>query len=418
MQQVWVFSHYAKQPPSNSVRYHNWGKNLLEHGCSMTIFCSSAEHASRNNRITDGSLFRTEVCDGITYVYIRTRSYTGNGKERILNILDYYRNIFRVVCHFDRPDCIIAVNPHPLAPRAGIKVAKKLGVPCILDVVDFWPQSAVEYGGYNPKSPLLRILYQIEKWMYRKSDAVIFSMEGGPQYIADHSWGSEIDPEKLFYINMGVDLPTFDRNAAIPSLEDPDLLRDDLFKIVYSGSVRQANNLKPICDAAKEIQRRGYTNIRFMIHGAGNQIEELTQYCAEQKIDMIHFYGVIQKSQIPYLLSHADVCLLSFMNTPTKKYGGSQQKTFEYYASGKPVLSDWNSGYNLIRQYNCGIVTQTQEPDEIADAVLKLYHMTPEARAEMGRNARRIAEDFSQPKLTEQLLKVLEKVQARKEEGK
>ncbi len=55
------------------------------------------------------------------------------------------------------------------------------------------------------------MLYKGEKWIYKKADALIFTVEGGPKYLRDKEWdkesGGSIDLKRVFYINNGIDLP-------------------------------------------------------------------------------------------------------------------------------------------------------------------------------------------------------------------
>jgi glycosyltransferase involved in cell wall biosynthesis len=408
---IWIFSHYSQQPPYNTgLRYHNWGKILANNAFNVTIFCASSCHGSGKNLIDGDALFIEDECDGIKYVNVRTRSYKGNGKQRLLNMLDFYKRLPKVARKYNKPDVIIARGPHPLTCRAGIKMGRELCVPCICDIADLWPQSIVEHMNISQAHPVIKLLYQFEKWIYRKCDALIFSMEGGSEYIRDRGWDKTINMNKIFNINMGVDIPEYDKNLNRYELKDDDLLRDDIFKFVYCGSIRKANEVKIICDGAGELLKIGMQGILFFIYGYGNQEEELKQYCESNGIVNVRFRGRIDKCDIPFLLTHADVNILNYHSAPLLKYGGSMSKLFEYFASGKPVLSTVRLGYSLIERYGCGYTTPTTGAADFADGVLYFYNMPADQRQEMGRRARQAAEDYSQPILVDKVLKALEYV--------
>ena len=78
---------------------------------------------------------------------IKARKYQGNGKQRVLNMVDFYRNVKKAAVEFAKknakPDIIYASSVHPLALVAGIQLAKKFGVKCICEVRDLWPESIV-----------------------------------------------------------------------------------------------------------------------------------------------------------------------------------------------------------------------------------------------------------------------------------
>ena len=98
---------------------------------------------------TKGCLYVERIGeDSVPYGFIKTRLYHGNGRNRILNMLDYYRRIKKVLLNkntgFGRPDIIIASSVHPLTLLAGEKIARKLNVPCICELRDLWPETLVE----------------------------------------------------------------------------------------------------------------------------------------------------------------------------------------------------------------------------------------------------------------------------------
>ena len=97
---------------------------------------------------------------------------------------------------------------------------------------------------------LLKLAYWAEYWLYLKADLLIFSMEGGTDYIIEKGWsiaqGGKIKLDKVHYINNGVDLQDFDYNLLHFKLEDDDLEDPHIFRVVYVGSIRLANNLKQL----------------------------------------------------------------------------------------------------------------------------------------------------------------------------
>ena len=64
---------------------------------------------------------------GVPFVFVQARTYTGNGKQRILNMMDFYRNVKKVASEYaakhGKPDIIYASTVHPLTLVAGIHLA-------------------------------------------------------------------------------------------------------------------------------------------------------------------------------------------------------------------------------------------------------------------------------------------------------
>ena len=51
----------------------------------------------------------------------------------------------------DKPDIIIASSVHPLTMVAGIKIARKLKIPCICEIRDLWPEAIFSFGKLKEK---------------------------------------------------------------------------------------------------------------------------------------------------------------------------------------------------------------------------------------------------------------------------
>ena len=101
--------------------------------------------------------------------------------------------------------------------------------------------------------------------------------------------------------------------------------------------------------------------------------------------------------------------MLNYRQAKTLKYGGSQNKLFDYLASGKPIISTVQMNYNLIDKYNCGITLEKCTPEHLAQAVMDLDEKSKEERLKMGKRGLECAEEFDYKVLTERFLHVIEK---------
>lgn len=401
-----IIAHYGQQPPKNTMRrYHNWGKVLVDRGHKVTILAASALHNTNIDFIDELGSDRS-VCDGVRYLYIKTPQYTGNGLGRMKNMMLFCMGIKKYSSL--NPDLILICGAYlyGFARRAFPKV------PLITDTVDLWPESIVQYADFSKSNPLIKYLYRMEKRAYIKSDALIFSMEGGVDYVRERTYADKINFSKIFHINMGCDISQKDKELEGVSF---DLGWDfNKFNVVYCGSIRQANQVQQICDAAKIVKDRGYQDIKFQIYGNGDDLSMLQKYVADNEINNVRFYGRIEKEKIPFILSHGKANILTYKHVALMKYGGSQSKLFDYLASGKPIICNAKFGYNLIERYRCGVVAKNQSADALADAVEKLYKTDADELIKMGERARKTACMYDQPVLVDQLEKVFQYVRNKK----
>lgn len=409
---IWIVNHYAGSMFfDRGGRHYYFAKHLMNAGHNVTVFCANTIHNSDKIVEIKDSEYITDTVDKIPFVFVKTAPYKGNGFARIRNMLVFYKNVKSVMKKLadkNKPDVILASSVHPFTCVAGIKTANKLGIPCVVEIRDLWPESIVEYKEMSRKNPVIMTLYALEKWIYKKADKLIFTCEGGADYIKDKGWDDVIDLGKVHHINNGVNLEDFDRNLEEYRLDDEDLNDETKFKVIYTGSIRQVNHLRPIVDAAKILQDKGYNNISLLLYGSGDQVEELKAYVHTINATNIHFKGWVKKKYIPSVLSRGNVSLVHVKQTKIVKYGNSLNKLFDYLAAQKPIISDWVCGYDIIKEYNCGHVTQNQEPEVIADAIIDFYGMNKAEVEQMSGNARKAAKDYDYKKLAEKLIEVLE----------
>lgn len=416
---IWIINHYATTMYENSGgRHYYFAKNLIEKGYNPVIFCSSFVHKGTNNYIENGKDYLINYAEGIPFVFIKTSAYVGNGKKRLLNILEFtvriLKNYKKISKEIGRPDVVLGSSVHPLSCVAGIIIGNSFKIKKISEIRDLWPETLVMLGAVKEKSFLAKILYRGERWIYQHSDDIIFTMEGGWQYIVDQKWDKYINYNKVHYINNGVDIEQFDKWGDELIVDDVDL-KDDSFKLIYTGTIGPANGVERLVEAAKQIQKDYGKKIKFLIYGRGEEKEKLEQYCKENNIYNIVFKGYIEKKQIPYVLCHGDVLLVNYAkdllisNHNVLRYGGSHNKLFEYLASGKPILYTQPMIYNLVEHYKCGIVLKEASSQELVGEIERMYHLQKSERDEMGNNARKGAYDFEYNNLTEKLVAVIEK---------
>lgn len=407
---IWLINHYAVPPKYYPLaRQTCFARYLMAMGHTVTIFAASTVHNSNMNLITDGAPWRDEVVDGVHYVYIRCMDYQGNGLKRIYNICEFAWKLPGVCRKFPRPDAIVATSMPPTSCAMGIHLARKYGCRGVAEIADLWPESIVAYGIAGPRNPAVLALRRLEKWIYEKADDVVFTCEGGYDYIVEQGWEGRIPRAKIHYINNGVDLAVFDENRARYTVQDPDLEDPSVFKVVYTGSIRQVNHLGLLLDAAKEVTD---PRVKFLIWGDGDQRAALEQRVRDEGISNVVFKGKVEKKYIPGIVSRADLNLAHNTPSPLFRFGISFNKLFDYLAAGKPVLCDFPCSYNPAIQCGAGISVDAPSPGKIAAAVESMSRLPQETYQQYCSAARAAAEKYDFRVLTQKLLAVIQHQEA------
>jgi glycosyltransferase involved in cell wall biosynthesis len=352
--------------------------------------------------IEDKSLFIRAEYDGLKFIHIRTLSYYNSSILRVYSLILFYIKLYKVSNLIEKPDVISLYATVPFS-NILFRLVKKLNAKLVIDVVDLWPESFVSLGLISKNNPLLWLAYLSEKWIYKKADVIIFSMEGGKDYIIEKGWdkasGGPIDLNKVKYINNGVDLSDFNHNKNQFILNDKDLEDDSIFKVVYLGSIRLANGVDLILEAAKYLEH--IKEIKFLIYGNGPE-----RLVLERKIELEGITNVIFKQEwielkyVPFILSKSSLNLLNYSKNPIFSYGGSQSKSFQYMASGKPICSNIEMSYCPIKKFNLGISKNFKNAEEYAQAILEIYSLPKVEYDTLCNNALTASKEYDYENLT------------------
>ena len=411
---IWLINNYTMLPEHGPMtRQYFFAERLAVRGHEVTVFAGSHIHNS-DIQLVEGERWKIWQEQPFRWVYVHTLAYGKSRKKQVLSMFQFYRNTAVAAQYFRKqygtPDVILGSSAHPLTALLAVRLGKKYHCKSIAEIRDLWPESIVAFGIAGPRNPAVIALRRLEKWIYKKADAVVFTMEGAYDYIVEQGWEKEIPRSKVHYINNGVDLEQFDYNKEHFRVEDPDLNDPDTFKVIYTGSVRPANNPDLLIGCAKYLLP--YPDIRLLIYGGGENLDALRQTCETQGLTNCMFKGPVPKKSIPYILSKSDLNLLNYdlKSVGVFKYGSSQNKLFDYMASGQPILSNVSIAHSLIQKYHCGQDDTLPDAETYAKAVLTFYHMDEEQRRLMGANARRAAEDYDFKHLTDKLMAVIESI--------
>ncbi|MDX9919494.1 MAG: glycosyltransferase family 4 protein [Paludibacter sp.] len=409
MKRVWLINQYAMPPELESrLRTIKFAQYLTQKGYDVTIFASSVMHNMDIDLISDKSIYTERKYGNIKFVHIKCISYKSNGLARIISSIQFPHRLKKLANRFEKPDVIIQTATVPFG-NSLFYLAKKMNAKYIVEVLDLWPESFVDMGILSRNNPLMYFAYKAEKWLYEKADAIVYSMEGGLNYLLDKKWdkvsGGKIDTDKVYYINNGVDLDDFDYNANNFKLVDDDLSNDKFKKVIYIGSIRLANNLKRLIDAAEIL--RNNTDVKFLLYGDGDERSNLEEYCKENKIENVIFKQKwIEPKFVPYVLSCSTVNILNYMPGNFGKYGGSQSKMFQYMASAKPICSNLNMMFCPINNNKIGIAREFVNAQDYANSILLLTNTESMDYLEMCKRARETAKGYDYKLLVNKLEKL------------
>lgn len=390
-----------------AYRIFQFSSEFKKRGHEVMIVAASFSHVRRVNPIVS-KVLTDEIIDGIEYKWIKTPKYKGNGIGRVIHMLVYNFRLWyfakRIAKEF-KPDVVISSGVSPLDFIGCNRIAKKANAKILLEIGDLWPLSPIELGGYSPKHPFIRFLQHIEDYSYCHTDNVISLLPCAKRYMELHG----LNEGKFNYIPNGIVLSDWDNGDELPSIhkEALDKLRNDgAFIVGYAGAHGHANSLKTIIDAFFKLQNE---NVVLVLVGSGQEKDNLIKYVNDLGLINVVFLPSLNKSEIPELLEFMDVLYIGLQKQSLFRFGISPNKIFDYMMAAKPIIQAIDAGNNLVKEADCGVYAQPENPEAIASAILHLKSLSPEERKRLGNNGREfVIKNHSYDVLTDKFLNVID----------
>lgn len=413
---IWFLNQNSYMPEDGPhIRHYALGKYLARQGYEPYVFAGNELHHVGKTVDTHGKDYVERVSEGVHFYYIKTTHYEKNNYRRILNILSYYRNVFKVCKKIAKkngtPDVIYASSMYPTALVAGIKLAKKYGIKCICEHRDLVPEGFITSGAIKENGLIAKGSKWFMKKTYEKADALVFTFGGGKKYLIDQKLdtkhGGKVDLSKAFYINNGVDLAESDYDADNYVLADEDLDNPDLFKVVYLGSIRFMNQMPLFLEMARALKSRGYKKVKILMWGAGTKLEEMRDKLKEEGLDNIVFKGYVEKKYIAGIAKRADLFIGTGNSVVSSRYGMSFNKLFDYLAAGKPIILPFTVAYSIVEGTGAGVELSNPSGDELADAVIRFSEMPKEEYKRYCENARNAAAMYDYRNLSKKIDRII-----------
>jgi len=317
-------------------------------------------------------------------------------KERLQAFYAFYKQAYRLGEKIKGIEVLVAYSAPLSTGFLGRKLAKKLSCPFVFEVADVWPDVPIGMGII--RHPLLkRWLHAQTRRLYRSAAAICTFTEDMKEQIVSH----DIASYKVHVIHNGVKLSAF--------VESPPADKE-LVKVVYTGSLGQANGLSQLLYAWKLIEKKWSKKISCHIVGEGNEGEMLRDLAKELELKSLFFHEPVAQQEIGAFLEGADIGLVCIAPFAVLQANGSS-KAFEYMAAGIPCVLNyegWLAQY--LADYTCGLSSPLGQVERFAQQINQLI-LNKELRREMGQNARRLAaQKFDRKILADKMLTLFEEV--------
>ncbi|MBW6410805.1 glycosyltransferase family 4 protein [Clostridium weizhouense] len=403
---ILLINHYAGSDYHGmEFRSYYMGREWVNMGHNVTIVGADFSHLRKKNPTVKND-FEEEIIDGITYVWVKTPEYKGNGLGRVKNIATFMYKLrmnYKKLADKYKPDAVIASSTYPLDIYPAHRIAKRSNGKVFFEIHDLWPLTPMEIGGYSEKNPAIVMLQKAEDFAFKNSDKIISILPNADKHIRERGFSTDN------YVNVpnGIIISDEKKNPPMESSIErlQELKEQGYFLIGYTGNHSPANSLDTMLDAAKKTKDE---KVKYILVGNGNIKDELIEYAKSNNITNVEFLDPVLKDNMENVLKLLDICYIGLRKEKLFMYGVSPNKLFDYMLAARPIIYSIEASNDPVTDANCGISVPAEDSDAVVEAVLKIKNLSDEEKVAMGNNGHKyVLENHTYHGLAEKFLNAL-----------
>lgn len=308
--------------------------------------------------------------------------------SRSVDYFSFYISAWRLLLAVtDRDDILVTMTDPPLLSILGMHIARRRRLRVINWLQDIYPEVASELGVPFVRGPVSTLLRYARDASLRAADANIVVGNLMAEKLRQLGVASERIKVIPNWCNDETIVPV---DAAGNPLRTQWQLQEN-FVVGYSGNLGRAHEFDTILAASEHF--RNDPNIIFLFIGGGHRSDELVRRVKAKDLShKFRFLPYQRDEDLKYSLSVPDVHWISLrpelegLIVPSKVYGIA--------AAGRPIIAvTARNGEiaSLVRKYDCGVVVDPGNSDELARVITDLSRNVT-TREAMGRRARAMLE--------------------------
>ena len=369
------------------TRFRFIAESLAREGFEVDLITSTFQHWDKAQRVTSRDCYR-----GLPYRvrFVYEPGYKKNLDVRRINSHRVFarnlRELFksRFAANPHAYDLIYSEIPPNDMALACAEVASARGIPYVCDVNDLWPEAMRMAVDVPVVSDVAFAPFAFDaKRVYKLISAAV----GTSDEYANRPAQDRTEPYEKRTVYVGNQLSVFDEGAAahVDDVHKP----ADEFWVIYAGMLGASYDIATLVEASN-IAHAKDSRIRCKILGDGPDKEKLVKLAAELGAP-VDFVGYAPYALMAAYLRASDVTVNSLVKSAAQSI---VTKIGDYCAAGIPMINTGSSPEMRAKvdEWGIGLNVEAEEPRILADAILELAD-DPDRCAEMGANARRVAEE-------------------------
>ncbi|WP_413171089.1 glycosyltransferase family 4 protein [Anabaena azotica] len=186
----------------------------------------------------------------------------------------------------------------------------------------------------------------------------------------------------------------------------PYLERDPI--VVYTGGLTKMQGIFEMLSTIDLLPES--LKVKFHVAGKYDPSNLMDQLVTTSGWKHTHYHGVINRDEVMELMNKARVGLI--IDHPIPNYIRSlSTKMFEYMSAGIPIIaSNFPLWASIVNKYQCGLLVDPYNPQDVADAILWILEHPDEAMAMGKRGQKAILEEYNWERESNRLLGLYEAI--------
>lgn len=380
---LFISQYFPPEMGAPAARTYELARSWVKAGHRVTVLTAFPHHPTGViPEAYRGKVFLREQVDGIRVV--RSFVYATANKGFLKRTLSYISFMVSAVLFSplvrDRFQVVVATSPQFFVAVAGYAISRLKQRPFVFEVRDLWPESIVAVGALKNVF-VVGLLSRVAHFLYDRASLIVGVAESTRRILTERG----ISPNKIEVIPNGIDPELF--RCPSGGMEVRKRYRlEGKFIVSYIGTHGMAHALHRVLDAANLL--RDAEGIHFLFVGEGAEKEDLVRYSESLALPNATFVGKQEHSAVPAFLNASDVSLVPLRDASLFS-AVLPSKMFEIMGAGRPViLGVRGEARELLERVKAGLCVAPEDPEQLRDAILKLYRDRDLGRS-FGENGRR-----------------------------
>lgn len=339
-----LHQHFNTPQEGGALRSYYLAKALVDAGAQPIVITARSENQ-----------YKTIQLEGIEVHYLPIAYDNRFGFwKRSISFLCYAWSAIRLARAFQDVKVCYAISVPLTVGLAAQRIKFRYKIPFIFEVGDLWPDAPIQMG-FVRNYFFKRILYQLERSIYREAQSIVALSSMIKAAIEKKAPGKNVH----LIPNMA------DTDFYKPAHKNQTLERkfgvEGKFVVSYIGAVGLANGLDFFMECARESQKAGL-RVYFLLCGDGAMLKNLKRMAEQYQLINFSFIPFQNREGVLEVMNVTDATFICYKPIPILETG-SPNKYFDGLASGKLIVVNFGGWIREeIEAQQCGIYTDAKYP--------------------------------------------------------